>query len=117
MQTGQAAFACPCLLGLCLRLSSKGYKFVSQTDTELLAHLVQDMQAVCWTNLRDCLLQDLKKQMEGATYTEVQLVGFITFECCAYADFPDASQLPCGCVCVCGEPKLQRDHELVTVSM
>ncbi|CAE7232688.1 glmS [Symbiodinium pilosum] len=37
------------------QLSSKGYKFVSQTDTELLAHLVQD----------------LKKQMEGATYTEV----------------------------------------------
>ncbi|OLP86539.1 Glutamine--fructose-6-phosphate aminotransferase [isomerizing] [Symbiodinium microadriaticum] len=36
------------------QLSSKGYKFVSQTDTELLAHLVQD----------------LKKQMEGATYTE-----------------------------------------------
>ncbi|CAE7262025.1 glmS [Symbiodinium sp. CCMP2456] len=53
------------------QLSSKGYKFVSQTDTELLAHLVQDMQAVRWPNLRDCLLQDLKKQMEGATYTEV----------------------------------------------
>ena len=67
-------FSCPCFLGL--RLSSKGYKFVSQTDTELLAHLVQDMKVVRWPNLRDCLLQDLKKQMEGATYTEVQLVGF-----------------------------------------
>mmetsp|Transcript_25349 Transcript_25349/g.58755 ORF Transcript_25349/g.58755 Transcript_25349/m.58755 type:complete len:647 (+) Transcript_25349:43-1983(+) len=37
------------------QLSGKGYKFVSQTDTELLAHLVQD----------------LKKSMESATYTEV----------------------------------------------
>lgn len=26
-----------------LRLSSKGYQFLSQTDTELLAHLVQDI--------------------------------------------------------------------------
>lgn len=37
------------------QLSSKGYVFVSQTDTELLAHLVQD----------------LKKEMEGATWMQV----------------------------------------------
>ena len=30
-----------------LRLSSKGYIFVSQTDTELLAHLVQDVYFCC----------------------------------------------------------------------
>ncbi|CAE7294600.1 glmS [Symbiodinium natans] len=44
------------------QLSSKGYKFVSQTDTELLAHLVQD----------------LKKQMSEATYTEAELVVVAT---------------------------------------
>eukprot|EP00440_Ansanella_granifera_P066835 gb/GFBE01072483.1/.p1 GENE.gb/GFBE01072483.1/~~gb/GFBE01072483.1/.p1 ORF type:complete len:648 (+),score=161.77 gb/GFBE01072483.1/:1-1944(+) len=37
------------------QLSKKGYTFVSQTDTELLAHLVQD----------------LKKQMENATWPQV----------------------------------------------
>jgi len=37
------------------QLSSKGYQFVSQTDTELLAHLVQD----------------LKTQMENCTWPEV----------------------------------------------
>eukprot|EP00930_Biecheleria_cincta_P034409 TRINITY_DN23788_c0_g1_i1.p1 TRINITY_DN23788_c0_g1~~TRINITY_DN23788_c0_g1_i1.p1 ORF type:complete len:656 (-),score=105.23 TRINITY_DN23788_c0_g1_i1:309-2249(-) len=37
------------------QLSNKGYVFVSQTDTELLAHLVQDM----------------RKQMEKASWTQV----------------------------------------------
>ncbi len=33
-----------------LRLSSKGYQFLSQTDTELLAHLVQDSSTFCHCN-------------------------------------------------------------------
>lgn len=37
------------------QLSNKGYVFVSQTDTEVLAHLVQDM----------------RKQMENASWTQV----------------------------------------------
>ena len=61
-----------------LRLSSKGYQFLSQTDTELLAHLVQDIFVstlrhlplpVC-SNFNFQHPQDLKMQMDGASWLE-----------------------------------------------